>query len=325
MRITPLDVRKQEFKRVVRGLDADEVYAFLATVADEYETVLTDNKQLREKVIDLDEKVSEYRNMERTLRDTLLTAERVMTEARQNAKKEADLILRDARLKADEQTANISGQVDSLKAELRELRGQRDSFLARMKGLSEAQLGLVDSYRRDFQRDDEAIDINYGSSRRVKGPIAPPTPIAQPQPVLPDVLPDMISQAETKPLAPLTADLDGEHDDFAPPMRPASTHTSEFSPADEWRSYQIGPRGAESEDEPLSDAARRERPREGSAQAGRQPEGPALASAVAEDDEASAVVEEALSGAVEPVPAASGGGWSLQRFTDGLKQDSGAE
>ena len=55
---------------------------------------------LREKVIELDEKVGEYRNMEKTLRDTLLTAERVMTEARQNARKEADLILRDAQMKA---------------------------------------------------------------------------------------------------------------------------------------------------------------------------------------------------------------------------------
>ena len=52
MRITPLDVRKQEFRKAVRGLDADEVQAFLATVADEYEFVLTDNKKLREKVIE---------------------------------------------------------------------------------------------------------------------------------------------------------------------------------------------------------------------------------------------------------------------------------
>jgi len=158
MRITPLDVRKQEFRRSVRGLDPDEVHAFLATVADEYEAVLTDNKQLREKVIELDEKVAEYRNMERTLRDTLLTAERVMTEARQNARKEAELIMRDAQVKAHEATASIQNQVDALRGQMRELRGQRDAFLARLQSLAEAQIGLAESYRKDFQSDDERIE-----------------------------------------------------------------------------------------------------------------------------------------------------------------------
>jgi cell division initiation protein len=155
MRITPLDVRKQEFRKVVRGLDAEEVYAFLATVADEYETVLTDNKQLRERVLELDEKVSEYRNMEKTLRDTLLTAERVMAEARENARKEGELIVRDARVRVDHEIAAIANQVQVLKAQVRELRNQRDGFLARLRGLAEGQLGLVDSYARDFRDDDD--------------------------------------------------------------------------------------------------------------------------------------------------------------------------
>jgi cell division initiation protein len=158
MRITPLDVRKQEFRKAVRGLDADEVYAFLATVAEEYEVVLTDNKKLRDRVIELDEKISEYRNMEKTLRDTLLTAERVMTEARQNARKEADLILRDAQMKASQEIAGINGRVESLHQQLRELRGHRDSYLARLASLSEAQIGLVESYRRDFETTDHRIE-----------------------------------------------------------------------------------------------------------------------------------------------------------------------
>src|SRR5678815_1385025 len=82
MRITPLDVRKQEFRKGMRGLDPDEVYAFLATVADEYEAALNDNKALRERLLELDDKVQEYRTIERTLRDTLVTAERVTVESK---------------------------------------------------------------------------------------------------------------------------------------------------------------------------------------------------------------------------------------------------
>lgn len=74
MRITPLDARKQEFNKAMRGYDCAEVQAFLTTLADEYEAVLVDNKQIRERVMEQDEKLEEYQSMERNLRDTLMTA-----------------------------------------------------------------------------------------------------------------------------------------------------------------------------------------------------------------------------------------------------------
>jgi cell division initiation protein len=184
MRITPLDVRKQEFRKAVRGLDADEVHAFLATVADEYEFVLTDNKKLRERVIELDEKVGEYRNMEKTLRDTLLTAERVMTEARQNARKEADLILRDAQMKASQEVAGINGRVEALHQQIRELRGYRDSYLARLHSLSEAQLGLIDSYRKDFESTDTRIER---AAAPASEPVTAPKTVSAPEAASPSI------------------------------------------------------------------------------------------------------------------------------------------
>ena len=154
MRITPLDVRKQEFRKVVRGLEPEEVYAFLATVADEYETVLTDNKQLRDRVLELDEKVSEYRNMEKTLRDTLLTAERVMAEARENARKEAELIVRDANVKAQQESAAYAAQAERLRHQMRELRTHRDAFLVRwMKRAYEPTVRFALRRRRLFRVD----------------------------------------------------------------------------------------------------------------------------------------------------------------------------
>ena len=59
MRITPLDARKQEFPKAFRGYDCDEVRAFLNTVADEYEAVLLDNKQLREHLMAREDKIQE--------------------------------------------------------------------------------------------------------------------------------------------------------------------------------------------------------------------------------------------------------------------------
>ena len=213
MRITPLDVRKQEFRKAVRGLDADEVNAFLATVADEYEFVLTDNKKLREKVIELDEKVGEYRNMEKTLRDTLLTAERVMTEARQNARKEADLILRDAQMKASQEVAGISGRVEALHQQIRELRGHRDSYVARLQSLSEAQLGLIDSYRKDFENSDTRIDRSAEPAGEVVN-----QPVDEVRP-----------QAASRPVPSVSASEDAR----------AGARDATPSQNDEWRAYSL--------------------------------------------------------------------------------------
>ena len=222
MRITPLDVRKQEFRRAVRGLDADEVHAFLATVADEYEAVLTDNKQLRDKVVELDEKVAEYRNMEKTLRDTLLTAERVMTEARQNARKEAEVILREAQVKAHQATADLQNRVDALRGQMRELRGQRDAFLARLQSLAESQIGLATSYRQDFKADDERTE------RLMRDPEGP-----------------SLHSASSDP----TSSIGGE-------SQPASAGSAAGS-ADSWRDYQVAgpasaPRGGIEAGEPVA-------------------------------------------------------------------------
>jgi DivIVA domain len=86
MRITPLDIRKQEFKKVMRGLDADEVYAFLNTVAEEYEAVLSDNKNLRERLVAIEERLNEFKSIETNLRNTLLTAEKLTQEAKESAR-----------------------------------------------------------------------------------------------------------------------------------------------------------------------------------------------------------------------------------------------
>jgi len=156
MRITPLDVRKQEFRKAMRGLDADEVYAFLSTVADEYEAVLNDNKALRERLLELDDKVQEYRSIERTLRDTLLTAERVTLEAKDNARREATLIVKEAQLEAQKSLRDITSEGARLRQEVQRLRSQRDAYIDKMKVVAESHVKFIESAARDFHAEDHA-------------------------------------------------------------------------------------------------------------------------------------------------------------------------
>jgi cell division initiation protein len=155
----------------MRGLDGDEVYAFLSTVADEYEAVLNDNKALRERLLELDDKVQEYRSIERTLRDTLLTAERVTVEAKDNARREAVLIVKEAQLEAQKALRDITSEGARLRQEIQRLRSQRDAYIAKMKVVAESHVKFIESASRDFHAEDHAA----GDDARAPEPRSQPS------------------------------------------------------------------------------------------------------------------------------------------------------
>ena len=158
MRVTPLDIRKQEFRKTMRGLDSDEVYAFLNTVADEYEAVLSDNKNLRERIVELEERLNEYKNIEKNLRNTLLTAERLTAEAKENARREASLIIREAEMEAEKAAGAVRAQASELRKEILELKKQKDSYLTRLRTLIETHQKMIEGFAEDFENVDKEIE-----------------------------------------------------------------------------------------------------------------------------------------------------------------------
>jgi cell division initiation protein len=158
MRITPLDIRKQEFRKTMRGLDGDEVYAFLTTVAEEYEAVLSDNKKLRERIVEIEERLKEYKTIETNLRNTLLTAERVTNEAKENARKEANLIVREAEVDAEKAADAIKAHTQQLRREVLELKRQKDNYLTRFKTLLESHHRVLEGFQEDFANIDKEIE-----------------------------------------------------------------------------------------------------------------------------------------------------------------------
>jgi len=179
MRITPLDIRKQEFRKGMRGLDAEEVYAFLSTVGDEYEAVLNDNKAVRGRLLELDDKVQEYRTMEKTLRDTLLTAERVTVEAKDNARREASLIIKEAQIEADRSLRDIKSEAMKLRQEVSQLRSQRESYLGRMKVIAESLLKFIEGVEGDFYEEDDAYRKQLPPEETLRPATAPADPRAE--------------------------------------------------------------------------------------------------------------------------------------------------
>ena len=89
MKLTPLDIRHKEFKRGMRGYVDGEVDEFLDEVADEFERLFKENIELSERCEGLQEKIDQYRNLEETLQNTLVAAQRSAEELKANAQKES--------------------------------------------------------------------------------------------------------------------------------------------------------------------------------------------------------------------------------------------
>lgn len=229
MRITPLDVRKQDFRKAVRGFDCDEVRAFLSTLADEYETVLVDNKQIREMIMEQEDKIQEYQGMERNLRDTLMTAERVMQETRENATKKGDLIINDAEMKAQRVLEECRLRTEELRREMVNLRKEKESYLARFKSLAEAQIQFIESHRQDFKELDGRLVAMVDA---VIDGVSVPAPATGDQP-------QAAPRPAAAPSAPAwTNPVGGAEYDDTTDEAPAAENTPAANEPDIWRDYQ---------------------------------------------------------------------------------------
>jgi cell division initiation protein len=123
--LTPLEIQKQTFSRGIKGYNADEVRAYLHLVAEEIERLLRENDRLQRDVTMLREDVEDHTNRERILKDTLLSAQRVAEELTANARKEAELIVKDSELLAERLVSQAQQRVADLERSIGDLRMER--------------------------------------------------------------------------------------------------------------------------------------------------------------------------------------------------------
>ena len=119
MALTPLDIRRNEFARSFRGYNHEEVESFLALVADEVEKLIGDNRDLNRRVVEVEKEIEEYRRIERTLMDTLLSAQRTADDKKESTERESELIKREAKVRSDQLMENARIEAERLLMEAR--------------------------------------------------------------------------------------------------------------------------------------------------------------------------------------------------------------
>ena len=135
MKVTPLDLRQQRFQTVMRGYDRGEVNAFLAEAADDYEHVSRDNDRLRQELAKSEAVLNEHRGQEKNLRNTLLTAQKLADEIKEQAEREAGRILREAEGRADLLLQKCQVRVEEVQREIDNLRMKRREVETSLEGI----------------------------------------------------------------------------------------------------------------------------------------------------------------------------------------------
>ena len=145
MPLTPLDIHNKEFSRSFRGYDEDQVNEFLDQVIKDYEALIRENKDLHNQTVTLQERLDHFTNIEESLSKTIIVAQEAADEVRSNAKKEAQLILKEAEKNADRIINESLTRSRKVALEIEELKKQASIYRTRFRTLLEAQLELFNT------------------------------------------------------------------------------------------------------------------------------------------------------------------------------------
>jgi cell division initiation protein len=144
MELSPLEITQREFGRKFRGLDSEEVQTFLEQIAEEMTRLLHESNDRAAQIQRLEAEVRVHQEREDSLRNTLITAQKMTEEIKANAKREADLLMKEAELKAERLLEQAHRKLAQVQAEIAELQRQRELFASKLRGLLKTHLELLD-------------------------------------------------------------------------------------------------------------------------------------------------------------------------------------
>jgi len=148
--LTPLDIENKKFsKQIMNGYSVEEVDEFLDEVTVEYEKVYKENIELKKHAEDLNTDVGEYKNIESTLQNTLVMAQKTADEIQSVAKQKAEQIVKDAEFTAKSSIEEINAKLIAKQAEYDAMKKQFEVYKAKQESLLIGQLEILKDVNED--------------------------------------------------------------------------------------------------------------------------------------------------------------------------------
>jgi cell division initiation protein len=153
LKVTPLDLRQMKLSTAMRGYDKAEVTSLMLEAADGYEQALRDNDRLRTDIIRLEAALAQHRELEGSLRTTLMSAQKVADDMRENANSEAGRIIREAEGKAELLLQRAQARVEDIQREVDALMIKRREAETGVETIISVLHNTLDFIRQQEQRE----------------------------------------------------------------------------------------------------------------------------------------------------------------------------
>ncbi|WP_029894780.1 DivIVA domain-containing protein [Desulfohalovibrio reitneri] len=167
MSLSKIDIDNKTFTRSFRGYSTSEVDAFLVEVAEALATGAEERKALKERVAELEGLVDEHKQKEQTLRDTLMTTQKMIDQLKANARKESQLIIEEAQNKAEDVLNQAHLRMAQIHDDIIELKRQRTQFEVKLKSLLDSHRQLLEMENQE-QEEIEALESKLKFFKKAK-------------------------------------------------------------------------------------------------------------------------------------------------------------
>ena len=161
MNVSPLDLRQQKFRTIFRGLDPIEVAAFLTAVADDYEEALRETDRMRQEVARLEGLVRGYVEQEKSLQNTLMSAQRIADEITAGAETNAVRIVREAESRSELLLEKTQARVEDIQRDIDGLKLRKRDIEATLETSIQALRNTLDFVREQDARDRDEKLLTY--------------------------------------------------------------------------------------------------------------------------------------------------------------------
>ena len=144
MKFSPLSIKNQDFGKSIRGYNKEEVQTFLDKLSDEFENLQKENDQVKKDLDTANNKLNEFRKIEKNLQNTLLKAQESSTKSLESTRKQSNLMIKEAEIKASQILEKARESANDIRNAVINLREEKDLVVARLKSIISSQAHLLE-------------------------------------------------------------------------------------------------------------------------------------------------------------------------------------
>lgn len=153
---SPMEIQQMSFPLVKKGYGPEEVKAFLLSLSEQLEYLLKEREELKSQIQNLSSQVSEFMKREQILKETLLTAQKMSKDIKEQAEREAELTIKEAELSAEKISQQALQKLNSMEQGLKELKFLRGRYILDLEQMLE-RLGNFLKEEKERQKEIDSI------------------------------------------------------------------------------------------------------------------------------------------------------------------------